>query len=68
MDYLERDPQSEARLPVQQPPTVLAVDVTSDAPDLELLKASLSQVYCQTCFACYRILLGANSLSKTLYG
>jgi len=43
VDYLEQDPRSEARLSEQQPLTVLAVDVTSDAADLELLKASLTQ-------------------------
>ena len=46
VDYLERDPRSGARLPEQQPPTVLAVDVTSDAAELDQLKASLSQVCC----------------------
>lgn len=46
MDYLERDPRSEARLLEQQPPAVLVIDVTSDAADLELLKASLAQARC----------------------
>ncbi len=46
VDYLERDPRLGQRLPEQQPPMVLAVDVTSDAIDLDQLKASLSQVCC----------------------
>jgi len=49
VDYLEQDPRSEARLSEQQPPTVLAVDVTSDAADLELLKASLTQACGRLC-------------------
>ena len=49
VDYLERDPRSEARLPEQQPPSVLVIDVTSDAADLELLKTLLEQVCPMRC-------------------
>ena len=51
VDYLEQDPRSEARLSQPQPPTVLAVDVTSDAADLQLLKASLTQARHRLCAA-----------------
>lgn len=44
VDYLESDPRARERVPEQQAPTVLAIDVTSDAADLELLKTALIQV------------------------
>lgn len=44
VDYLEADPAAAAAAE-QQAPTVLAIDVTSDAPDLELLKQALLQVH-----------------------
>lgn len=44
VDYLEADPRARERVPERQAPTVLAIDVTSDAADLELLKTALIQV------------------------
>ena len=68
MDYLEQDPRSEARLSEQQPPTVLAVDVTSDAADLELLKASLTQARAWRCAASHELslLLGMQPWSSVV--
>jgi hypothetical protein len=43
VDYLQQE-FSPAAVPSLQPPTVLAIDVTADAQDMEALKKALLQV------------------------